>query len=208
MTSRPFPLQSRFRRFVGFLSPLLLVGFVGCGAGTTQGPRSTAGAEDAGRFFPLREGNVWSYNIDTGETVPTLGITRVVRVAGNQVEVSANDQPPQTYELRPEGIYRVGKDAWLLRSPVTLGASWPSSLGKTARVTAVGSTVETRAGTFPDCAVVEEVGGPDEARVATTYCPDVGPVRIVSSMALEHTPAGAEVSAILIGYDVTGSDQN
>lgn len=191
-----------------------LVNMVGVLLGACAGTAAPVAESDAAlhvaeRLYPMAEGNVWSYNIDTGEGTPTLGITRVVRRVGNTVEVSANGQAPQSYELRDAGIFRSGKDAWLLRNPIRVGVEWPSSQGNTARVVSVSDTVETPAGEFARCVRVQESGGDDTPTVTTTYCPDVGPVLISSSLQLQHTGTGAEVVGRLLGFEVArGGSEN
>jgi hypothetical protein len=94
------------------------------------------------------------------------------------------------YSVTAEGIARRAPDGggpgdFLLRTPITTGATWPIS-GGTARVIATGKTIEVPAGTFPGCAIVEESRGSPPRIVRTTYAAGVGPVALEVQ---EHDPA-------------------
>ncbi len=154
------------------------------------------------RLYPLQEGNVWSYSVDTGEDV-ALSISRVVDVFGSRVEVSSNGQTPVVYETRPEGIFRPNHEVWLLKRPIREGSTWPSTGGMTATVSSTTATVETDAGTFRGCVRVEETGGEMERTVRTTYCPQVGPVMLESTMRLDLARRPARVIAKLLGYEIS-----
>lgn len=152
-------------------------------------------AIDPARLYPLSEGNVWTYDVDTGVDLSALGISRVVDVQGSRVTVENNgsSQDAIVYELRPEGIFRVASETWLLRRPIEVGATWPATGGREARVTAIDESVEVGAGTFEGCVVVveSEPGGEGASpsgtgqRVETVYCPDVGPVIVDTQIATE-----------------------
>ena len=173
--------------------PLLLL--IACGGSQSGGASEDI---DPHRLYPLRSGNVWTYDVDTGVDLPVLGISRVVEVEGNRVSVTNNDSPPILYELRPEGIYRVTSDTWLLRRPIEVGATWASAGGREAKVTAVDEQVEVTAGTFEHCVRVEES---DERQVTqTVYCPDVGPVVVDTQTGMELSGQTARVRGELRAY--------
>ena len=197
-----FSASPRIRPLLVCLGWLPVV--AGCGAAPAEPVLTDAERLAPERLYPLEEGNVWSYNVDTGEAVPTLAISRVVARLGERVEVSSNDQPPQVYELRAQGIYRPALEVWLLRVPIREGETWPSARGMTARVVSTAVQVETEAGAFRGCVQVDESGGEEPRSVRTTYCPEVGPVAIESSMQLEVTEAPVRVSAKLLGYSLSG----
>ncbi len=143
------------------------------------------GAQDAGegddaidpaRLYPLSDGNVWTYDVDTGVDLSALGISRVVEVQGPRVTVENNgsSQDAIVYELRPEGIFRVASETWLLKRPIEVGATWPAAGGREARVRSIDEHVEVAAGTFDGCVAVVETDG--RQQVETIYCPDIGPV--------------------------------
>lgn len=178
---------------------LLLLG----ACGSTQTPTSTEPVT-VNRLYPLAEGQVWSYNVDTGgDEPPTLAISRVVGVEGNRYEIQNNRSDTVRYEVRPEGIYAVATESWLIRDPIEEGREWPAGSGRTARIASTDVEVDTAAGRFESCVRVEEGGGRDGRRIMTIYCPDVGPVVVESSMDAQITGRTATVRAELLGYGST-----
>lgn len=154
-------------------------------------------------LYPLEAGRVWSYNVDTGEGTPTLAITRVLAVRGDRVEVSSGGDPV-VYLVDDGDIRYGGVGGWLLRAPVEQGASWDGRGGRAARVVADGETVEVPAGVFDDCVTVEERDDETGRRIATTYCPGVGPVRVDAEVALEVSGGVQRARAVLLGTNVEG----
>ena len=88
-----------------------------------------------------------------------------------------------------------------MREPIELGAEWEAMGGRTARVVDLDHAVEVFAGTYEHCVVVEEDGGEDGRVVTTTYCPEVGPVVIESSMETRMTMREVATRARLRSYD-------
>jgi len=177
-----------------------------CG-GATVGP-STPQLDplDPANLYPLANGNVWAYDIDTGleDDLPVLGQSRVVAQEGQRFEVSNNRSDPVIYEVRPEGIYRTQNGSWLLRAPIREGAEWEAPLGATARVTSVSEEVDTPSGHFEGCVRIEESGGPSGRETATVYCPGVGPVYLEAVMESRLTRQSVRVVVRLRGYVVAG----
>ena len=171
--------------FFALVSSLAL----GCGGAQDAG----AGEEgiDPARLYPLQEGNVWSYDVDTGiETV--LGTFRVVDVQGPRASVEVNGGVETlVYETTPEGIRRPNEEVWVLKRPVQVGARWPAPGGREAEVLSIDARVEVFAGTFEDCVEVREADA--RQTVTTTYCPDVGPVVLVTEATSEYGGATARV---------------
>lgn len=160
-----------------FTLPLLSFLLACGGAQTASEPELTPEA-----FYPLAEGNVWTYDVDTGSGPPTLGVTRVVASLGARHSVSNNGSDPIEYEYRPQGIRRVIDGVWILRWPLSVGASWEAQGGREARIVQTEQTVETPSGSFPHCVVVEESGGAAQRQIRTTYCPGVGMVALDTAM--------------------------
>lgn len=157
------------------------------------------------RLYPLRPGSVWTYDVDTGDgTPPTLAITRVTRRDGAEVEVSSGGAPI-LYQVRPDGLYRPDRRAFLLQAPVKKGARWDAGQGASAEVLDDDKRVSTPAGDFTGCVELREAGGPTPKVVRTVFCPDVGPVELESSVGLTIAGSGtgrtARVLARLRGYD-------
>lgn len=156
------------------------------------------------RLYPLRQGSVWTYDIETGEGVPVLAITRVLSSTPERIEVSSGSDP-LLYQQRPDGLYRQDVGSYVLRAPVQKGTSWEQAGGARAEITDVDKSVSTVAGDFRGCVEVLEQGGPGNKHVRTVFCPDVGPVEIESSLAISLTGKTTRVVARLRGYDFSGA---
>ncbi len=184
--------------------PLALLVLTACGGAPSAGPREPV---TAARLYPLGPGLVWSYNVDTGlGEPPTLAISQVVGAEGERFEVQNNRSDVVVYERRPEGIWRVASETWLLRNPIEVGAQWDGPGGRTARITSIDEAVETSNQRFEHCVRVEEAGGADGRRIATVYCPDVGPVLVESEMRTQLSGRDATVRAVLLGYGSTNPE--
>lgn len=145
------------------------------------------------RLFPLHAGCAWSYDVDSGDGQPVLATTRVVRAAGNLVEVQTG-QSVQTYRVLPEGVQKAG-GTFLL--PASLD-HWASGPNAEARVISTAESLTTPAGSFSACVVVEEQNRDSGQRILTTYCPDVGPTRVISEMKVRGQLL--RVQALLRGF--------
>jgi hypothetical protein len=175
---------------------------VACGAAA---PKSgVASSITVERLYPMRAGSVWTYDVDTGEGLPVLAITRVLAASNGQVEVSSGSDSLH-YELRPEGLFRVDVSSYLLKSPLTAGARWEGHDGGRAEITRIDARASTPAGDFANCIEVVETGGQSDKRVRTVFCPDVGPVEIESSLHIQLTGKSTRVLAKLRGYDFSGA---
>jgi hypothetical protein len=174
-----------------------------CGAGAGPNVEKTT-PMTVDRLYPLRQGSVWTYDVDTGDGVPVLAITRVLSSTPQRIEVSSGGDP-LIYELRPDGLLRTDLDSYVLHTPLTQGASWEQPEGARAEITDVAKSVTTVAGDFRACVEVLEQGGPGSKHVRTVFCPDVGPVEIESSLSIALTGKTTRVVARLRGYDFSGA---
>lgn len=189
-----------------WIASFLLSLVTACAGKSVQTTKSTAlGPLD---FYPLRTGNAWSYDVDTGEPSTTLAITRVEAFDGKIAEVHVA-RAVVRYEVRPDGIRVLPTDVWLLRTPLRPGATWPAPGGRVAELVSTDAVAETPAGRFDRCVEVLELGGKLELEVRTVYCPGVGPVSVTSTMQSNVSERALSVSARLRGYSVTprGSDR-
>jgi hypothetical protein len=66
----------------------LALGFLSA-CGGAQPKAATQGPLDVNRLYPMRPGSVWTYDVDTGQGLPTLAITRVLGSDGVRTEVSS-----------------------------------------------------------------------------------------------------------------------
>jgi hypothetical protein len=147
-------------------------------------------------LYPMATGYIWTYDIDTGTGMSSLGITRVVDVQGDTVGIAADGGDVHTYELRPEGVYQPASQTWLLRDPIAVGEEWPSTNGRTARVESIREAVDTTDGHYENCVAVMEEGGEAGLHIRTTYCLGIGPVIVESHQELVTSMTG--------GLTVTG----
>ena len=172
---------------------LLLVACASAPAAKPKGPADLS----VGSLYPLGPGFAWSYDVDGGDGQPVLATARVVRFEAGVAEV-ATGQAVTRYFLGPEGLGRAGQSGYLLKPPIALQAEWPSGHDTIARVVALGERLQTPAGDFADCVVVEEQNAGSGQRIRTTYCPGVGPARLVSEMRVRGQTL--RVTATLRGY--------
>jgi hypothetical protein len=147
-------------------------------------------------LYPMAAGYIWTYDIDTGTGMSSLGITRVVDVQGDTVGIAADGGEVHAYELRPDGVYRPATQTWLLRDPIAVGQEWPSTSGRTARIDSITESVDVTDGHYDNCVAVTEEGGEAGLHVRTTYCMGVGPVIVESRQELVTSMTG--------GLTVTG----
>jgi len=183
-----------------FLVACLMV--LGCGASKPTTPDSPLVIAPID-LYPLRPGNAWSYDVNTGEPSSTLAVTRVATVQGSIATVRTG-QGSLKYAISDEGIRVVSEDAWLFRAPLEEGASWPARGGRTGHLVSTEASIETPAGRFSGCLEVVETGGKLELEVRTVYCPFVGPVAVDSTMRSNVSDRSVSVHARLRGYDVSG----
>lgn len=191
------------RTSLSFWSASLLGLLAACGGAQS----ASSGGKDrlsVERLYPLREGSVWTYDVETGDGPPALAITRVVSSSGGRAEVSSGGAPI-TYEQRADGLYRSDREVYVLKLPLRVGASWDAGQGVTAEVLELDKKVSTTAGEFSGCVEVRESAGAGQKVVRTVFCPDVGPVEVESSLSLAVSGGSARVVAKLRGYDFSGA---
>ena len=160
----------------------------------------------AADLYPFDEGNAWSYEVDTGQSSPTLAVTRVESFDGRTAVLQSGQQRLR-YELRDEGIYIPAEAVWLLKAPLRVGQSWPSRGGRTAEISATDESVSTLGGDFSGCLRVTEAGGRADQQISTVYCPGVGPVKLESTVSSVSSERAISVRAALRGYDVNPSSR-
>jgi hypothetical protein len=177
-----------------FLSIALVL--VGCGNGT-GGTTPDTRPLTAERLYPMGEGYIWTFDIDTQTEITALGIVRVMGISGDAVRIASDGGEQHTYERRAEGIYRPESSTWLIQEPIAVGREWPAGGGRTARITSIDETVDVPAGHFTRCVEILEEGGDAGLHVRTVYCPDVGPAIVESRQELTTSMTG--------GLTVTGS---
>lgn len=154
------------------------------------------------RLYPMLADSAWAYDVDTGDGDNVLAVTRVMNVIGNQIELQTGNDDVTRYEQREDGILRLGESAYLIRQPIQVGATWPSGGDKIATITAVDVSIEVPAGQYSECVAIEENVAETGLQIRTVYCPDVGPVEVLSHMQLRGQDV--RVIARLRGAQVGG----
>ncbi len=185
---------------------LLATPALGCG-----GAPATTGDDrpvTARRLYPMGEGYIWTYDIDTQTEITALGISRVMGISGDAVRIAADGGEERTYELRDGGIYRPDVATWLIRDPIAVGQEWPSGGERTARITSITAEVDVPAGHFARCVEITEEGGAAGLHVRTVYCPDVGPAIVESRQELSLSMSGGVTVTARLRGSQQGEDDD
>jgi len=189
------------------LSLLVLLVVVASACGAAGGAARPSGpVTDPRVLYPLGQGYVWNYNIDTGTGLPTLANIRVVRETGDTFAVAPLHGEETVYQVTAAGIFRPQAGVFLLKGPVRLGGEWESTQGRTARVTSVTATVSTNEGELDRCVEVTESGGDSGLTIRTVYCPNVGPALIETTQQLTLSPQPVRVRAVMLGHSFGEAD--
>lgn len=183
-----------FRTFLVVLAAVA----AGCGGATPSNEPGAAVAprsgSSLGRYFPLEEGKIYHYvTKDGGET--GMLVAKAHRVDPTHGELRLSNATKR-FTLTAEGIaYEAG--AFILKTPVEVGTSWPGEHGGTTTIVATDASVEVPAGRYAACLqTVEEGGRLPGSRYETTYCPGIGMVLLVVRA------GGSEARAELKSYGV------
>jgi hypothetical protein len=189
---------TNFRRLTrSCASGLLLSSLLGACAAALSGHAHSAADLSLGSLYPLHVGCAWSYDVESGDGDSVLATARVLRVQGDEVELQTG-QTVLRYLVRPAGIMRVGQAGFLLTSPLQTSGTWASAPEITAHIATLHAQLVTPAGTFQECLVVQEDNARTGQSVATTYCPGVGPARVVSQLQVRGQTL--RVTALLRGF--------
>lgn len=128
----------------------------------------------AERFLPLLDKTVFAYETEAESTGERgLLVLEVRRPRPNRAELVVAGRI-RRLEIDETGIRHV-TGGWLLKDPLTSGASWPGDFGS-IRVTALDRAVSTPAGEFQGCLETLESSNSAEfsKQTTTVYCPHVG----------------------------------
>lgn len=123
-------------------------------------------------YFPLEEGTTFSYATLEGGVTGML-VSRAHRVDESHAELRLSNAT-RRFVYRADGVAYDG-GAYILKAPLTPGASWPGEHGGTTRITSTSKTLTVPAGTFTACVETTEEGGRVAgATYVSAYCPGVG----------------------------------
>ena len=147
-------------------------------------------------LYPLGAGYIWTYDIDTGTGLNTLGIARVLEASATTFVVQNDgDRSRRTYEVRPDGIFHVEAGSYLIQEPIAVGTEWDATGGR-ARITAVEQDIDVPAGHFERCITIEKTNETAERAYREVYCPGQGPV-IVETIQTMTIGEGLAITATL-----------
>ena len=195
-----------------FLNLRLTFLLAGCLSGLAcatmhKGSGGTPPPEQAAAYFPLVPGWKWAYEIERGGE-QILATYAVLQQMGDTVIVQAGEKR-NGYAILPEGIARregLNPGDFILKTPIRAGASWPLA-GGTAKVVSVGETVTLPAGSYANCAVVEEVRTNPDRVLRTIYAPGVGPISLEYQVSNPETRKfDVVLRARLLGLTRPGED--
>lgn len=146
-------------------------------------PTAFDSGTDLERLFPLVDGNLWHYDTELGDGERGRLVVRAARASPEGGTLTTGGDARRV-RFTAEGVLLAGAtgDVFVLKGPLTVGATWRGEHGGITEVSAVGRQVTVPAGTFEGCVdVVERRGGDRPMQVVTTYCPDVGMVELEAS---------------------------
>jgi hypothetical protein len=163
------------------IRPAILVagGLLGLACATTQKTAErTPPPEQAAAYFPLAPGWKWAYEIEKGGE-KILATYAALQQIGDTVIIQAGEER-NGYAILSEGIARresLSPGDFILKTPIRAGATWSLAAGR-ATVVSVGGDVTVPAGTYANCAVVEEARSNPDRVLRTTYAAGVGPIAL------------------------------
>ena len=141
-------------------------------------PSGAGTGEDATRYYPLAIGNSWTYSVRGSDRRETI------QIVGRDGPWFLDDHRGR---LRYEADGVRDSDRYLLRTPLSAGATWSAVENLVVQrfeVVSMDGSAVTQAGTFTGCAVVrnEQILGKRGKFVTEwTYAPKVGLVQLVTS---------------------------
>ena len=163
------------------LAPAALAALAGCGPAAPPAPTVAAPSYRLAsmRWLPPGEEIVYAYRTENliERTAGVLSLR--LRRTGDDSAGLISPQRTETLRYTEGGILRERTGNLLLRLPIEAGTRWPAGPGASAHIGRIGLPVTSEAGTFAGCLeVIEERSAPVAGTITTTFCPDVGIVRI------------------------------
>jgi len=143
---------------------------------TTEAPRSASTVQViASDWLPLEDNSVLDFETSVeGTQEKGRLVMQVRRMHDNLVELNVAGKV-RRLEVKAEGV-AIATGGWLLKSPFTVGSSFPGLSGRVV-VVSVDRTVNVPAGHFTQCIETEESTA--TAITRTDFCRGVGIARLV-----------------------------
>jgi hypothetical protein len=186
-------------RMVAALAALALPS-VACSAAPTAGATDTAsrpaprpvGPSDAAleRFFPLVDGMIYQYETENDQGERGVLVARVARPEPTRGELRLSNTVKR-FRFASDGVLleSAAGPVYLLKEPVTVGASFRGEHGGMTRIASTSATASVPAGHFDGCLqTIEERAGDRPVRYTSTYCAGTGLVllEVASSGSFER----------------------
>jgi len=198
---------------------LLLVAHTGCGGPPpaasspwlvpSEGQRDVASGTALERFFPLVDGMVYTYKSLNEVGEEGILITRVYRADAKHGELRFATGS-KTFEFAPDGVVLKSRDgdAYVLKAPLEVGATWRGEHGGNTRVLSVSISAETPSGRYDACVqTLEERLGDRPVRYATVFCPGVGVVSLEVATGANYERAELKTYAPPMRMKADGTDR-
>ncbi|MFO0593496.1 MAG: hypothetical protein U0441_38500 [Polyangiaceae bacterium] len=167
-----------------------------------DGARDVQSDTDVERWFPLVDGNIYSYRTHAEDGDAGLLVLRAHRIDAAHGEMLYKNGRRKRFTYTERGVLIDGTDTFVIATPIAEGTSFRGQNGCPARIDSVGVVMDVPAGRFRDCArVVESCTGDRRVRFTTTLCPATGIIAMEaeSGMSFDH----AELQSLGPPLDIT-----
>lgn len=147
------------------------------GAGDTKtfAEGSAATGSPLEKFFPLVDGNQFTYATARDDGDRGMLLVHAHRIDATHGELRTPGGRTRRFAYMAEGIGLEERSVYVLKEPLTVGNTWTGEHGGRCRIAAIDVTVDVPAGRFVGCVeTLEERLGDAPIRYRTTFCPDVG----------------------------------
>ena len=168
-----------------------------------EAPVTAPASATPAAFYPLAVGNRWRYS----GTLLGQPIDRTITIVRKEAGFFIDDA---NGHLAFDGAGVRDRDRYLLKAPLSRGASWTSvvSLQSVEKFTVsdLGVKCQCPAGSFDGCVVVtgqNRVDARTELTTEWTYAPGVGLVRMKTSLSREGKTV-PQATLELVGYEIAG----
>lgn len=132
------------------------------------------------RYFPAVDGTVHAY--DTKDLIGgTTGVLmlRTTVIGDRTIELTSSKTQRLRYD--DKGVLREPQGAYVLRTPLEIGQSWPGGPNVSVSIVKIDVAITVPAGSYRGCIeTLDKRVGAVSGTVRSVYCPDVGLVLLES----------------------------
>ncbi|HEV8323832.1 MAG TPA: hypothetical protein VG389_19600 [Myxococcota bacterium] len=141
-------------------------------------------------LFPVHLGASWTFAVHAPGAAAASETWSVTRRCAEDATL-LRGATGMTLRVAPAGVWGASGTPWIA-DPVSAGKTWSPRPGLTVRITASYVDAKVAAGKYDGCAAVTRTEVDPDTRVGeqvvTTFCPAVGPVRIVTQPLAARAP--------------------